>query len=154
MPPLKLIQTTSWLDPRVRAEVEREATERGLSLSEVVALACRDWVRYEIYRPQTSLFEETLRSIVQEEIRSLRDSLVHFELKNACVSEQTRILTIDLYKRQLKQEGVSQEKFYQLLDNSDEMALNNILNRSPKFTAMLAQWEAAKAGKRKEATAN
>src|SRR3712207_700754 len=67
LPAAKLIQTTSWLDPRVRAELAREATERKLSLSEVVALACRDWVRYEIYRQQTSLFAETLRRIVQEE---------------------------------------------------------------------------------------
>jgi hypothetical protein len=57
MPQLKLIQTTSWIDPRVRAELEREATNRGLSLSEVVAMACRDWVCYEIHRQQTTLFE-------------------------------------------------------------------------------------------------
>jgi hypothetical protein len=151
MPLVRLIQTTSWLDPRVRAELEREARERGLSLSEVVALACRDWVRYEIHRQQTSLFEEKQRQIVREEIRSLRDSLVHFELKNAIASEHTRIMTTDVYKRTLTAAGVSQERFYELFDESDEMAHNNILNRSPKFTQKLAQWEAAR---RKEAKPN
>jgi hypothetical protein len=154
MPLVRLIQTTSWLDPRVRAELEREARERGLSLSEVVALACRDWVRYEIHRQQTSLFEEKQRQIVREEIRSLRDSLVHFELKTAVASEHTRIMTTDVYQRTLKAAGVSQERFYELLDESDEMAYNNILNRSPKFTEKLAQWEAAKAATRKEAKPN
>jgi hypothetical protein len=154
MPLVRLIQTTSWLDPRVRAELEREARERGLSLSEVVALACRDWVRYEIHRQQTSLFEEKQRQIVREELRSLRDSLLHFELKNAVASEHTRIMTTDVYQRTLKAAGVSQERFYQLLDESDEMAYDNILNRSPKFTEKLAQWEAAKAATRKEAKPN
>lgn len=143
-----------WLDPRVRAELEREARDRGKTFSQIGALACRDWVVYEIHRQQTSLFEDTLRQIVQEEIRSLRDSLVHFELKNAVASEHTRVMTTDVYKRILKAAGVSTERFYQILDEGNEMAQDNILNRSPKFTAKLAQWEAAKASARKEANPN
>jgi hypothetical protein len=117
-------------------------------------MACRDWVVSEIHRQQTSLFEAKLRHIVREEIHALRDSLVVFELKNACVSEQTRILMTDLYKRHLTQTGMSVEKFYEFLDQSDEMAKDNILKRSPKFTELLAQWEAAQAATRQEAKAN
>ncbi len=154
MPKAKLVHSTFWIDPRVRAELEREARKRGISFSEIGALACRDWVVYDIHRQQTSLFEAKLRQIIREEIRAFRDSLVVFELKNACVSEQTRILMTDLYKRHLKQTGMSQEQFYEFLDQSDEMARDNILKRSPKFTELLVQWEAAQAAKRKEAETN
>lgn len=154
IPPVKLVHTTAWLDPRVRAELQREATARGLSLSEMVAIACRDWVCYEIHRQQTTLFEEKQRRIVREEIASLRDSLVHFEMKNARASEQTLILTIDLLKRQLKREGIPPEELYKLVDEADSMADTNILNRSPKFTDMLAAWQAAKEARRKEAKVN
>jgi hypothetical protein len=154
LPPVKLVHSTFWLDPRVRAELEREAKDRGIPFSQMGAIACRDWVRYEINRQQTSLFEEKLRHIVREEIHALRDNLVVFELKNACVSEQSRIIMTDLYKRYLKHTGMSLEQFYQFLDQSDEMAKENILKRSPKFTELLAQWEAAQAANRKEDKTN
>ena len=140
--PFRLVHTTIWLDPRVRAELAREAKERNLSLSQVGAIACRDWVTYEIYRQQTSLFEAKLREIVREELRALADRLVYFELRTALASEQTRVLTTDLYKRSLSAADISPARFYELLDQSDEMARSNILRRSPKFTALLKEWEA------------
>jgi hypothetical protein len=140
LPPVKLIQTTGWLDPRVRAELEREATERHLSLSEVVALACRDWVGYEIHRQQVSLFETKQRHIFREEVQRLKDSLIPFELKTATAAEQTRIIATDVYKRILKAEGISTERFYEIIDEADQMARDNIKARSPKFTAMVNDW--------------
>jgi hypothetical protein len=142
LPLVKLIQTTSWLDPRVRAELEREATNRGLSLSEVVAMACRDWVCYEIHRQQTSLFEEKQRHIFREELQRLKDSLVPFEIKTATASEHTRIIATDVYKRILKAEGVSTQRFYEIIDEADQMARNNIKARSPKLSAQVNDWQA------------
>jgi hypothetical protein len=115
---------------------------RGLSLSEVVAMACRDWVCYEIHRQQTSLFEEKQRHIFREELARLKDSLVPFEIKNARASEQTRILMTDVYKRILKADGVPQEQFYEYLDQSDAMAHQNIMERSPKFNALVNERDA------------
>jgi predicted phosphohydrolase len=140
MPQLKLIQTTSWLDPRVRAELKREAESQGLSLSEVVAMACRDWVCYEIHRQQTTLFEAKQRRIFREELARLKDSLIPFELKTAVSSEQTRILVTDVYKRMLKAEGVTTERLYEVLDQSDAMAYDNIKARTPKFSALVNAW--------------
>jgi hypothetical protein len=142
LPPVKLIHTTSWLDPRVRAELTREAAERHLSLSEVVALACRDWVRYEIYRQQTSLFEAQIRHLIREEIQRLKDSLIPFEIKNATASEHTRIIATDVYKRILKAEGISTQRFYEIIDEADQMARNNIKARSPKLSAQVNDWQA------------
>jgi hypothetical protein len=75
-------------------------------------------------------------------------------MRNAFASEQTRILTIDLYKRQLKKEGVTQEKIYELIDQSDAMARDNITQRSPKFKGLLVQWETDFATQGKEAPLN
>ncbi len=139
--PVKLIQTTSWLHPRVRAELAREATERKLSLSEVVSLACRDWVSYEIHRQQTTLFEAKQRHIIREEIQRLKDSLIPFEIKNAQASEQTRIVMANVYKRLLKADGVTPKRFYEILDQIDTMAENNIKQRSPKFSMLVTERE-------------
>jgi DNA-binding transcriptional MerR regulator len=75
-------------------------------------------------------------------------------MPNAFASEQTRILTIDLHKRQLQKEGVAQEKIYELIDKSDEMAQKNITHRSPKFKGLLLQWEADYTQQRQEAAVN
>jgi hypothetical protein len=134
--------------------MERQATEEGISFSEVGARACAAWVRYNIQQQQDDLFEPRLRHMMRQEIQALGERLVFFEMRNAFASEQTRILTADLYKRQLRKEGVTKEKFYELMDASDAMATENITKRSPKFTGLLVQWEADFAKQGKEAAVN
>jgi hypothetical protein len=152
--PVKLVHSTFWIDPRVRAEMQRQATEEGISVSEVGAKACAAWVRNSIREQQDDLFEPRLRHMMRQEIQTLGERLVFFEMRNAFASEQTRILTIDLYKRQLQKEGVTQEKMYELIDQSDKMAQQNITHRSPKFKGLLLQWEADYMQQRKEAAVN
>jgi hypothetical protein len=118
--------------------MERQAEEEGLYLSEVGAKACAAWVRNSIQQQQDDLLEPRLRHMMREEIQALGERLVFFEMRNAFASEQTRILTTDLYKRHLQKEGVTKEKFYELLDASDAMATKNITERSPKFKGLLA----------------
>jgi hypothetical protein len=152
--PVKLVHSTFWIDPRVRAEMMRQAEEMGISFSEVGARACAAWVRYTIQQQQDDLFEPRLRHMMREEIKAIGERLVFFEMRNAFASEQTRIITTDLYKRQLQKEGVTREKFYELLDKSDAMAHKNITQKSPKFTGMLADWEATTTEKSQEEVMN
>jgi hypothetical protein len=154
LPPVKLVHSTFWIDPRVRAEMERQAKEEGIYLSELGAKACAAWVRKSIQQQQDDLFEPRLRHMMREEIQAIGERLVFFEMRNAFASEQTRILTIDLYKRQLQKEGISREKFYELLDKSDEMARKNITRKSPKFKGMLADWETDNPETRREEVFN
>jgi hypothetical protein len=151
---VKLVHSTFWIDPRVRAEMERQAKEEGISFSEVGAKACAAWVRYSIQQQQDELFEPRLRHMMREEIQALGERLVFFEMRNAFASEHTRIITADLYKRHLQKEGVTKEKFYELMDASDAMATKNITQRSPKFKGLLVQWEADFANQGKEAAVN
>jgi hypothetical protein len=134
--------------------MERQANEEGLYLSEVGAKACAAWVRNSIQQQQDGLFEPRLRHMMREEIQAIGERLVFFEMRNAFASEHTRILTTDLYKRQLQKEGVTREQFYELLDKSDEMARDNITKKSPKFTGMLAEWEAGSTEQQKEDVIN
>jgi hypothetical protein len=141
LPPVKLVHSTMWLDPRVRAELEREAKDRGIPFSQMGAIACRDWVRYEIHRQQTTLFEAKQRHIIREEIQRLKDSLIPFTIKTARASEETRIVMANVYKRLLKADGVTLKRFYEILDQIDTMADHNIKQRSPKFSRLVKEWE-------------
>jgi hypothetical protein len=132
----------------------RQAREEGIYLSEVGAKACAAWIRNSIQQQQDDLFEPRLRHMMREEIQALGERLVFFEMRNAFSSEHTRILTTDLYKRQLQKEGMSLDKIYELLDKSDEMARQNITKKSPKFNGMLAAWETGSTEQHKEDVSN
>ncbi len=134
--------------------MERQAAEEGITFSEIGARACKAWVRYTIQQQQEDLFEPRLRHMMRQEIQAFGERLVFFEMRNAFSSEHTRIITTNLYKRQLRKEGVTQEKFDELMDKTDEMARDNITKKSPKFKGMLAEWEAVYTAKRQEPTVN
>ena len=80
---VKLVHSTFWIDPRVRAEMERQAKEEGISFSEVGAKACAAWVRDSIQQQQDDLFEPRLRHMMRQEIQALGERLVFFEMRNA-----------------------------------------------------------------------
>jgi hypothetical protein len=69
-------------------------------------------------------------------------------------SAELPIYVSQIVARFVQKEGVSQEKFYQLLDDSDEMARKNITQKSPKFNGILAAWEAVYTAKQQEAAVN
>jgi hypothetical protein len=68
--------------------------------------------------------------------------LVYFDMRNAIAAEQTRILTIDLYKRQLARDGVSAQKTQEKIDQSNQMARKNVLIMTPQIKKLISEWEA------------
>jgi hypothetical protein len=65
-----------------------------------------------------------------------------FEMRNAIAAEQTRILTTDLYKRQLLKEGMPLKEINKKLDDAYNMARTNVLRKtkSPQLKNLLVQW--------------
>jgi hypothetical protein len=83
-----------------------------------------------------------MQAMLRREIRASDNRHIYFEMRNAIAAEQTRILTTDLYKRQLRKEGVSMQKINQKLDDAYEMAKKNILRKtkSPQLRNLLDAW--------------
>jgi len=74
--------------------------------------------------------------------RALSNRFVYFGMRNAIAAEQTRILTIDLYKRQLARDGLSPAKIQEKLDESKQSARKTVLTMSPQLKKLIAEWEA------------
>ncbi len=98
------------------------------------------YARQKIHQQEEALFEPRFRHIVREENHSLGNRLVFFEMLNAIAAEQTRILITDVYKRQLQQEGMSQEQIQAKLDKAYNLARSNVLKKTPQLTALLDAW--------------
>jgi hypothetical protein len=127
--------------PGVKTALERLADADEISLSETAATGLEVYARARIHEQEETLFEPRMQAMLRREIRSSDNRHVPFEIKNAIASEQTRILTADLYKRQLLKEGVPLKEINAKLDQAYNLARSNVLaTRTPKFKNLVAEW--------------
>jgi hypothetical protein len=134
------VRGSIWMRPGVKSALQRLADQDNLSFSETCAAALEIYARQKIHDQEEALFEPRFRKIAREENRSLGNRLIFFAMRNAIAAEQTRILTTDLYKRQLQKEGISQEQIEQKVDQAYTLARSNVLKKTPQLTALLDAW--------------
>jgi hypothetical protein len=87
-----------------------------MSFSATCAEGLEVFARAKIRDQEETLFEPRMQAMLRREVRASDDRHVPFEIKNAIAAEQTRILTTDLYKRQLLKEGVPINEINKKLD--------------------------------------
>src|SRR2546430_5905553 len=138
---VKLVHTTFWLHPLVRAELERIAGRESLTLSQVGATACEKYVRDTIERQQSAILETKMRQIIREENRALGNRIVFFLMRIAFACEQARILITNVLKFVLKLAGLDQKSYYTLVDESAKMAKRNIIRNTPQIKSLLEEYE-------------
>jgi hypothetical protein len=126
--------------PGVKSALQRLADQDDLSFSETCATALEVYARWKIHKQEEALFEPRFRKIAREENRALGKRLVYFAMRNAIAAEQTRILTTDVYKRQLLKEGISQKQIEQKVDDAYTLARSNVLKKTPQLAALLDAW--------------
>jgi hypothetical protein len=134
------VRGSIWMQPKVKLAMLHIAQLGGRSFSETCDTALEIFARQKIHDQEEALFEPRFRKIAREENRALGNRLVYFAMRNAIAAEQTRILTTDLYKRQLLKEGISQEQIEQKVDQAYNLARSNVLKKSPQLTALLDAW--------------
>ena len=76
------------------------------------------YARAKIHEQEETLFEPRMQAMLRREIRASDNRHIYFEMRNAIAAEQTRILTADLYKRQLQKEGVPLKEIEEKLDQA------------------------------------
>jgi hypothetical protein len=128
--------------PGVKEAIEGLADKNGLSFSATAAKGLEIYARAKIHDQQEELFEPRMRIMMRQEIRASDNRHIYFEMRNAIAAEQTRILTADLYKRQLLKEGVPLKEINKKLDNAYTMARTNILRKTktPQLKNLLDAW--------------
>jgi hypothetical protein len=128
--------------PGVKSALERIAHDDEISLSEASANGLEDFARAKIHDQEETLFEPRMQAMMRREIRASDNRHIYFEMRNAIAAEQTRILQVDLYKRQLLAEGVPLKEINKKLDNAYNMARTNILRKTktPQLKNLLEAW--------------
>src|SRR4029450_5728957 len=130
------------MKPGVKEALESLADQTGLSFSATAAKGLEIYVRAKIRDQEETLFLPRMQGMMRWEIRTSDKRHLYFEMCNAIAAEQTRILTTDLYKRQLLKEGVALKEINKKLDNAYNMARTNVLrkSKSPQLKNLLDAW--------------
>jgi hypothetical protein len=82
-----------------------------------------------------------LRQIIREELRAFGNRVVFFLMRIAFAAEQARILIANVLHHMLKREGVPQEHFHEMVDQSNKLARRNIIQKTPQLKTLLTEWE-------------
>jgi hypothetical protein len=149
---LRAVKATTWLNPLVKAELERKAALTGLSLSKVMAAALEEWVQQDIHRQYNALLHPMIRQVIREEFRSFGNRMVFFLMRIAFASEQSRILITNILDRILRREEAPEQTLTTLVDQSNKMARRNIIQKTPQIKSLLEEWENSFQDAREEGT--
>ena len=126
--------------PGVKSALAKIADKDDISLSEASAIGLEVYARAKIHDQEKALFMPRMQAMMRREIRSSDDRHIQFEIKNAIAAEQTRSIVIDLYKRLLAKEGLSQEQIGEKLRKHYRQARVTIFKKTPQYKAMLAEY--------------
>ena len=140
---MKAAKVTAWIHPLVKAELERKAEQQGLSVSKVIAAYLEQAIRQDIHTQHDALLKPMLRQIMREELRTFSNRIVFFLMRIAFAGEQSRILITNTLDRILRREGVPEDKFSSLVDQSSKMARRNIIQKTPQIKTLLEEWESS-----------
>ena len=132
---------TLWIDPIVKAEVQRRAKRQGLSESEAGAALLKKGIQVDIDMSYgallTPVFENVLRRYMAQ-----RDNRMASLLVRACIAiEQTRGVAVNVLGRQPAKtpNPIKPDVLNDILDRSLNDAKRKITNRSPELKELIKE---------------
>ena len=141
-----------WVHPLVKAEIQRTAERERLSVSKVGAALLDKAIRQDIHSQYGALLQPMIEQTVRRELRTFGNRIVFFLMRIAYAAEQSRILITNVLDRILRRDGVSEQTFTNLVDQSNKMARRNIIQKTPQLKKLLEEWESSFPDGREEDT--
>jgi hypothetical protein len=141
----RLRQLATWVENPIVLQIKEIAssyTPFPVSLSTAIRDLLKEILQQKFEKARAATLPTIIMKAVFKAIRSLSNRLVYFAIRNTIAAEQTRILTIDLYRRQLQKDGVPAGKIQEKIDQSSQMARKNVLTMTPQLKKLIAEWEA------------
>jgi hypothetical protein len=134
----RTVQLTLWVEPRVKAEVQRRAAESGgkLTPSAVGAALLKRGIQTDLDMAYGALLTPTFENILKRYMVA-RDNRLALLLVRACIAiEQTRSVAVNTLGRQPK---VSPKVLNEILNQSLTDAKKKITNRSPELKELIKE---------------
>jgi hypothetical protein len=126
----KAVKVTLWVEPGVKAEVQRIAQLEGLSVSATGGALLQQALQQYIDLQYGPL----LRPVIQDEIKKRLQGYTRFLVRVAFDVGQIRSLVTNILG---KLPGVTDDMVNEILDGSSKSARSNMFRRTPQIAAIL-----------------
>jgi hypothetical protein len=132
---------TLWIDPIVKAEVQRRAKRQGLSESEAGAALLKKGIQVDVDMSYGALLTPVFENVLRRYMAA-RDNRMASLLIRACIAiEQTRGVAVNILGRQpaKTQNVLKPDVLNDILDRSLDDAKKKITNRSPELKELIKE---------------
>lgn len=126
------------MSPLERAELQRVARLKGLSLSQTGRALLVSMLERNLYDQHTALLDPIIEKAIGKHLRASSTRLAVLLVRVAFASEQTRSLVTNILARQ---PGVSPKVLTDILDGSSKAAQGKIMYKTPQLQALIEEVE-------------
>jgi hypothetical protein len=128
------VQVSSWVKPAVKAELERIASQEGLSVSKTSATLLEEAIRQKLHIQHAVLLQPIIEQTIRRQMRSISTRLAWLLVRVAYDAGQIRGVVTNILGRQ---PGVTPAVLKDILDGSSKTAKGNITRRTPQLAELI-----------------
>ena len=140
VPKTRAVHLNLWLQPIVKAELQRLVEQEGLSVSATGAALLEAAIHQKLNIQQGVLLQPIIKTAIHEAMQGISNRLAFLLARNAFTSEQTRSLATNILGRQ---DDMTEEKLKHILAMTKRSAQGNLTRRNPELEELIAaikQW--------------
>ena len=131
---MKAVPMQLWVNPIVKAEVQRQAELTGLSVSATGAALLEEMLRQKLHVQQAATLETVLEKLIAKSNRSLATRLSWLLVRIAFDTGQTRVLATNTLGMQ---EGMTEENLKEILATADRRTKANLTRKTPQLAELM-----------------
>jgi hypothetical protein len=140
IPKRQTVHLTLWVDPIVKAELQRLAAQEGLTVSKTGAAFLEQALQNNVDMHYSALLEPIIRHEIHKQMQGISNRLAFLLARTAFSSEQTRSLATNILGRQ---SGMTEETLKTILAMTKRTAKGNLTRRNPELEELISaikQW--------------
>jgi hypothetical protein len=123
-----------WVQPIIKAELQRLAEQEGLSLSATGAALLEAAIRQKLHIQQGVLLQPLVKQAIRDQMQGLSNRLAWLLARNVFASEHTRSLVTNILSRQ---QGMTEETLKTILARTQQAAKGNLTRRNPELEELI-----------------
>ncbi|MGH8715437.1 MAG: hypothetical protein ACREUI_01675 [Burkholderiales bacterium] len=134
VPKRRTVQLTLWVNPIVKAELQRIAEQEGVSVSTAGAALLEKAVQTNLDMQYGALLQPIIEQAIHKHIRAMATRLSWLLVRIAFDSGQTRVLTTNLLGMQ---DAMTEENLKEILATADKRTKANLTRKTPQLTELM-----------------
>jgi hypothetical protein len=123
-----------WVQPVIKTELQRLATQEGLTMSATGAALLEAALRQKLHIQQGVLLQPLVKQAIREQMQGLSNRLAWLMARNVFTSEHTKSLVTNILGRQ---PGMTEETLKTIFRMTREAAHSSLTRRTPELEELI-----------------